>query len=482
MPYGKITLAAVLALMAFAVAYMAAHSNLVVSIVIGLLPVILMFSIVTMTSINKAYIFFLLVHYFTIYFARVLAWKGTDITYGLICDATLGYVLVIILINFMSGTAPYKHVNLEPIIFTGIWLFFCLLEGANTLSSNEAWFKNIRGLCFYFFVISFVAQLAFREFNQVKRFVGIWAGLSLLTAFWTFKQKIFGYDQVDKYFLYAQEGYRTHIIYSGNRYFSIMSDAANLGAAMGVAATLFVIAFLYEKKRKKKLFYLITSVLSLLAMLYSGTRSALAVPFVGLALYCLCSSVNKKVVFIAIAGVSAFFFLNFTTIGEGNAVIRRARSAFNKEDESYLVRKENQKTLKELLKDKPLGYGIGLSGGRAANFGEDYEEIASIPTDSYYVQVWVQTGYVGLGFYLVLMFCMIGRAVYIVRFKIKDPEVKGYLTGFVCAFAGLFIMTSNNEVFTNFPNGVFAYTSMTLVFLGQYYDKQKRLELENEKA
>ena len=136
------------------------------------------------------------------------------------------------------------------------------------------------------------------------------------------------------------------------------------------------------------------------------------------------------------------------------------------------------------MKDKPFGYGIGLSGGSAARFGEDYDEIASIPTDSFYVQIWVQTGYIGLGFYLVLMFCMIGRAVYIVRFKIRDPEIKGYLTAFVCAFTGLFVMSSNNQVYAMFPNGVFAYTSMTLVFLGQYYDKQKReqLALENEKA
>lgn len=485
LPYGKIALAAVLALMAFAVAYMAAHSKLVVSIIIGLLPVIVMFSIVTVTSINSAYIFFLIVHYFTVFFSRFLEWKGTSIPYGLICDATLMYVLAIILIHFMSRTTSHKHVRIEPIVFTGLWLAFCLMEGANPASSNDAWLKNIRSLSLHFFAISFIAQMAFTEFRQVKRFVVLWGCLSLVTAIVTFKQKFLGFSEIDKFFLYSQMASRTHIIQSGIRYFSIMSDAANLGAAMGVSGTLFAIAFLYEKKRKMKLFYLLTSVLSLLAMLYSGTRSALAVPFVGLALYCLCSSVNKKVVLIAITGVTAFCFLNYTTIGDGNAVIRRARSAFNKEDESYLVRKKNQEILKELLKDRPFGYGIGLSGGSAARFGEEYDEIASIPTDSYYVQVWVQTGYVGLGYYLVLMFCMIGRAVYIVRFKIRDPEIKGYLTAFVCAFAGLFVMSSNNQVYAMFPNGVFAYTSMTLVFLGEYYDKQKAkqlLEENDEKA
>lgn len=478
-------LAVILVCVAFAAAYMASHSKLVVTIAIGAIPLILMFSVFTMTSINSAYMFFLVVHYFTIYLTRVLSSKGTYIQFGLICDATLMYVIAIIMIHFMARATPHKHVRAEPIVFTGIWLVFCLMEGMNPFSSDEAWIKNIRSLSGYFFVISFVAQMAFLDFRQVKRFANVWAWLSILTALITFKQKFIGFGEVDKFFLYAQRAYVTHIINSGVRYFSIMSDAANLGAAMGVSCTIFTIMALAEKNKKSKWFYLITAVFSLLAMLYSGTRSALAVPFCGLAMYCICTKVNKSVVLVAVLGLTSFCILNYTNLGDSNPVIRRARSAFNSDDESYLVRKRNQETIKELLKDKPFGYGIGLSGGSAAQFGEDYDEIAEIPTDSYYVQVWVQTGYIGLFFYLTLMFVMSMRAAYIVRFKIRDPEIKACMTGFLCAFVGLFVMSSNNQVYAMFPNGVFAYTSMTLVFLGEYYDKQKAkqlLEENDEKA
>ena len=478
-------LAVILVCVAFAAAYLASHSKLIVSIAIGAIPLILMFSIFTMTSINSAYLFFLIVHYFTIYLTRVLSWKGTGIQFGLICDATLLYVIAIIIIHFLSRQTSHKHIRAEPIVFTGIWMIFCIMEGANPYSSDDAWIKNIRSLCGYFFVISFVAQMAFLDFKQVKRFANIWALLSILTALITIKQKFVGFSEVDKYFLYAQRGYVTHIINSGIRYFSIMSDAANLGAAMGVSCTIFAIMALAEKNKKFKWFYLITAVLSLIAMLYSGTRSALAVPFCGFAMYCICTKINKSVVLVALLGLTSFCMLNYTNIGDSNPVIRRARSAFNSDDESYLVRKRNQETLKELLKDKPFGYGIGLSGGSAAKFGEDYLEIAEIPTDSFYVQVWVQTGYVGLFFYLTLMFVMCLRAAYIVRFKIRDPNIKACMTGFLCAFVGLFVMSSNNQVYAMFPNGVFAYTSMTLVFLSEYYDKQQAkqlLEENDEKA
>lgn len=126
-----------------------------------------------------------------------------------------------------------------------------------------------------------------------------------------------------------------------------------------------------------------------------------------------------------------FVFLNFTTIGEGNAVIRRARSAFNKDDESLQVRLENQERLRKIMKDKPFGYGIGLSGGNAKNFGEQYYEISQIATDSWYVQVWVETGIVGLSFYFMIIGYLLLRGMYIVRYKLKNELVIGYETAFL---------------------------------------------------
>lgn len=38
--------------------------------------------------------------------------------------------------------------------------------------------------------------------------------------------------------------------------------------------------------------------------------------------------------------IAAFVFLKFTSIGQGNALVRRARSAFNSEDPSFKVRLE----------------------------------------------------------------------------------------------------------------------------------------------
>ena len=93
-------------------------------------------------------------------------------------------------------------------------------------------------------------------------------------------------------------------------------------------------------------------------MLISGTRSALAVPFAGYALFIVMSRRVKIILTGAVLLLGVFLFLNYTTIGQGNAVIRRARSAFNLQDKSFVLRMENQAKLRTIMRDKPFGLSL----------------------------------------------------------------------------------------------------------------------------
>lgn len=61
----------------------------------------------------------------------------------------------------------------------------------------------------------------------------VWAILTLTAVIKAIWQKYVGFDSAEKYWLYVLGGSTTHIIYSGIRYFSFFSDAANFGAGMG---------------------------------------------------------------------------------------------------------------------------------------------------------------------------------------------------------------------------------------------------------
>ena len=133
-------------------------------------------------------------------------------------------------------------------------------------------------------------------------------------------------------------------------------------------------------------------------MLYEViTRAGMAVPLGGLALYILLSKSKIGFLIGTFTLLSMFFFFRFTIIGEGNEYIRKMRSAFYAtEDASYQVRVANREKMKVLMASKPFGYGIGL-GGKAERFKP--KELMPYPPDSWLVNVWTDTGIVGLVLY-----------------------------------------------------------------------------------
>ena len=124
--------------------------------------------------------------------------------------------------------------------------------------------------------------------------------------------------------------------------------------------------------------------------------------------YTFVSKQTKTIITSSTLLLLTYVFFALTTIGNSNATIRRMRTAFTPtEDASFNVRKENQKKLASYMKYKPFGEGLGLSGDRA---GERISKrfTTSIPTDSWYVKIWVETGAVGLTLYLSMIFLSIG--------------------------------------------------------------------------
>ena len=81
-------------------------------------------------------------------------------------------------------------------------------------------------------------------------------------------------------------------------------------------------------------------------MLISGTRGAIAVPALGGIMLLILKKNLKVLILGAILGIGVYIFFAHTTIGQGNAEIRRMRTAFDPNEPSLMVRLENQKKLK----------------------------------------------------------------------------------------------------------------------------------------
>ena len=137
--------------------------------------------------------------------------------------------------------------------------------------------------------------------------------------------------------------------------------------------------------------------------------------------------------------------LKYTKIGEDNRLIRRMRTVFDSNDQSLLVRFENQKALKAYMSEMPFGIGMGVQNGVISPQNK-YYFVSICPADSSLVDVWIQMG-------------------------VSNPEIRGPLTGMLCGCAGMLVASYANMVYFQFPNGILIYSCFTFIFLGPHLDR-----------
>ena len=144
---------------------------------------------------------------------------------------------------------------------------------------------------------------------------------------------------------------------------------------------------------------------------------------------------------------------------------------FNPDDASLNVRLENQRILRTAMIGKPLGIGIGMSRGNAVLY-TPHPVLSKIPQDSWYVLLWVETGLVGMFFYILMLLYIIGYGMYLTIAKLKNPELRGIITAFVCGLFGVSLAAYSLEIFGQFPNSILIYIVMTFIFLSPDFDKE----------
>lgn len=406
------------------------------------------------------------------YFIMALSRYAPDLPVGVILDALIFYNILMISFQAMVRQVEWKRARSGLTVVALIWVVYCTLELFNPQAVSPAgWISAVRSVAFYFFFIVVLTQLTMSEYKYLKYMLVVWSVLTLVAVGKALVQKFFGFSATENYWLFVLGGRSTHIIHSGVRYFSFFSDAANFGGSMGLSMVVFSISALYYRNPWMKFYLLVVAAAACYGMLISGTRSALAVPFVGYAVFVGLSR-NYKFIFAgAILLLAAFVFLKFTTIGQGNSVIRRARSAFNTDDPSFRVRLENQAKLRELMADKPFGAGLGHGGGKAKTFAPN-APLSQIPTDSWFVMIWVETGVVGILLHVGIILYILARGAFLVMFRLRNVQLRGFTAALTAGISGIVVMSYANEILGQIPTGAILYMSMAFIFMAPRFDME----------
>lgn len=440
---------------------------------VGILPAII-FAGIPLAIICVLQFFQKLTFSFYVLFVMNYLVMGINRYYSMKSGMLLTFLVVgllfFVLLQNMQKRMEWERSKNLLVAFWGIWFIYCIGEVFNTNAMLEPWYLSIPQMAFFPLVFAILVPVLLTRYKQVQWILVIWAILTLFASAKGYWQRNRGFDSTELYWLYHQGGANTHLIYTGIRYFSFFTDAANFGASMGLSLVTFGISSFYTRNKWLKILFAAAAVAGAYGLMISGTRSAIAVPFFGFALYVLLCRNIKGIILAALVLGGAFVFLNYTKIGDDNRLIRRMRTAFDTEDASLLVRTYNKQKIYRQLIDKPFGVGLGLGGGKAKRFRPD-SPISQIPTDSWLVLLWVETGIVGLVMYLTLILLILYKGARIAIYEIQNKELRGILLAMLAGIAGLLVSSYANEVIS-IPNGIIMYTLMGIVFAAKYYDKE----------
>ncbi|MFN8250909.1 MAG: O-antigen ligase family protein [Ferruginibacter sp.] len=404
--------------------------------------------------------------------------KGLQVGLGM--DAILVLTYIALFIHRFREKVNWKPAGKDITWLAFIWLAYSVFEIINPEArSFAAWFSG-RGISVYMFLLVPLTLLFITDRKKLDIFLYVWGVLSILATLKGIMQMKFGVDFAEREWL-NEGNYKTHILFGKLRVFSFLSDAGQFGANQGYSGLVAIIYAMAQKNRRSKLFFYIVGFLGLYGMLISGTRGSMSVPLAGFMVFFILRK-NIKVLGIGVALIAlVFVFFKFTLIGQGNAQIRRMRTAFDPNDASLQVRLDNQRILKRYLASRPFGGGIGHGGVKAQKFLPN-AFLSQIATDSWYVLIWVEQGIVGLSLHLFILFYVLVKSCYRIMFKIRSPELQLKLAALTAGLAGIMVASYGNAVLGTMPTGTLIYISMAILMNSEVLDKYFETNPENPKT
>lgn len=425
------------------------------------------------------YILYTIYAYFFLCLIRYLRHGGLSVGLDILHIYMVCTLLFTIFLNRNSNFNIKNAANGLTICYL-IWVVFILLQMLNPGTDAAGMVRGFRTLIVGNTILYIVLSMMSNTPKFLRTFLILWGILTVIAFLKLMYQRYVGFDQGEKIWLYVGGAHRTHIISTGIRYFSIFSDAGNFGVNMGAMFIMYAIISIYTKERGLRIFFTIVSIMGLIGMLMAGTRSALAVPFGGLAIYCLLCKNLKTFATAAIIGILSFSFLAFTDIGNSNTFIRRMRTAVRPSiDASFNVRKNNKVLIAEYLKDKPFGYGTYQKIYHMWSQTDGTWKENAIPPDSYFVDMWIQHGIVGLLFHIFMYMLMLAWASYLILFRITNQQLRQIMAAFIGTVFGILLNGYAGEGMGLAPTNLLLFALLAFVMNGPYIDKQLSKENNN---
>lgn len=387
---------------------------------------------------------------------------------GIVTDMMIaGLVFSVIYNNIRTRDwSSLKGMVPAVILIYMIYSFASILNPSVTC--NLCYIYTIRSMAGYM-IVFYIFCYAVQSKKHIVIIIKVWIFLAVLAAVYALKQEYIGFAPFESHWIRADPD-RFHLYYQWGhmRIFSFFSDPTAFGIAMGYTLILCVVFLFSNISKYKKLILGILILLITQAMILSGTRTAYLIVPVGAMLFLVLIRNRKIYITCAIAAALIAIVLNAPI---HNTHIKRVKSAFTPSDDpSYQVRLENQRFIRPIIQQSAFGSGLGTTGVWGKRFDPD-SFLAGFPTDSIYVRIALELGWVGLTIFMIMWVIILKTAVdnY---FRIRDPDLKYAVLAMSCVVFSLFVVSYVQQVINQIPTSMLFWAAVAIIHNSRTIDEK----------
>jgi putative inorganic carbon (hco3(-)) transporter len=455
--YPTAVLVAVLLCASLAITYTLATAGTFLAPVVFV--VILGITVVTavVRDFRIGYYLLLLLGVFMFYFERLLQ---TGFPLGTVYDALAGLTFLAVFINGYYKRDWTGFRSPVSIAFLVVTLYQVLQLFNPSASSPVAWLVAMRNnTSILLFIVCFHM---FATIRDVKRFTTFWLVITLLVAAYGIFQEFFGLLPFEeKWITDNPERLALYFVWGRMRKFSFLSDPSAYGLFMGMGGLAFLVLSLGPFKALWRFLMLCCGIFVLIAMSYSGTRTAIAMVAAGIVFYVVVTLRNRKTM---IATIVAGFFGSIIFFGPFyGGTINRIRSTFNPSDDpSMVVRDLKRQRLQVYVRDHPIGGGLYTTGISGARYSPGHPLTQITDTDSGYLLIALELGYIGLFLFQVFFFLVMVKGIRN-YFSINDPLLKVINLTYLVPFFALSVAHFTQDAIFSKPMSIIGIAAYAVI-------------------
>lgn len=307
-------------------------------------------------------------------------------------------------------------------------------------------------------ILFFVSLHVFRSRRYINLYLDFWIFFALVAALYGIYQEVFGLQDWELRWLYAQPDQgKLAIVWGHIRKWSFLSDINSFGLLMSYGGIVCLILALGPFSTIKKIYFACCSVLMLTAMTFSGTRTAMAMVVFGFAFFVVITLNQVRSIALVAGFCIAILTLYFGPFYGPN--FNRLRSTFDlKRDASMSVRDQTRARVQPYVRAHAFGGGFYTSGALGLKYDPDHVLAGKWDPDSGYLRTALERGWVGLLIQLGLHVTILVTGLTLF-FKTTNPVTASISCAYLCGFFALSVANYAQDSLEQKPTNLILMSS-----------------------